>query len=84
MRKNLLFLLFAISSQAAISQTTVIRNPEIAQMVSEISSDSLEHHVRTLASFNSRHTLSANQENGMPAAIWRKDDCRNREIHHPC
>ncbi|WP_339757113.1 M20/M25/M40 family metallo-hydrolase [Algoriphagus aquimarinus] len=68
MRKNLLFLLFAISSQAAISQTTVIRNAEIAQMVSEISSDSLEHHVRTLASFNSRHTLSTNEESGMPAA----------------
>ncbi|TXE11308.1 M28 family metallopeptidase [Algoriphagus aquimarinus] len=68
MRKNFLFLFFAISSQAAISQTTVIRNPEIAQMVSEISSDSLEHHVRTLASFNSRHTLSTNEENGMPAA----------------
>ncbi|PZX55813.1 M28 family metallopeptidase [Algoriphagus chordae] len=68
MRKNLFILFIALSSQAAISQTTVIRNPEIAEMVSEISADSLEHHVRTLASFNSRHTLSADEEKGMPAA----------------
>lgn len=68
MYKNLLILFLALGSQAAISQTTVIRDPEIAQMVAAISSDSLEHHVRMLASFNSRHTLSTNAENGMPAA----------------
>ena len=68
MHKNLLILFLAFSYQLAYSQTTVIRNPEIAQMVSEISSDSLEHHVRSLASFNSRHTLSQDEENGMPAA----------------
>jgi hypothetical protein len=68
MHKKLLLLILAFCSHAAISQTTVIRDPEIAEMVSEISSDSLEHHVRTLASFNSRHTLNTNTENGMPAA----------------
>ena len=68
MHKNLLILFLAFSYQLAYSQTTVIRNSEIAQMVSEISSDSLEHHVRSLASFNSRHTLSQDEENGMPAA----------------
>ena len=68
MQKKLLLVFFVIFSHLAISQTTIIRNPEIAQMISEISSDSLEHHVRTLASFNSRHTLSTNEKNGMPAA----------------
>lgn len=68
MHKNLLILFLVLFSQVAFSQTTVIRNPEIAKMISEISSDSLEHHVRTLASFNSRHTLSTNEKNGMPAA----------------
>ena len=68
MHKYLLILSLALYSHVASSQTTVIRNPEIAQMISEISSDSLEHHVRKLASFNSRHTLSTNTENGMPAA----------------
>ncbi|SFU11976.1 Peptidase family M28 [Algoriphagus locisalis] len=68
MHKKLLTILLALGSQWAISQTTIIRNPEIAQMISEISADSLEHHVRALASFNSRHTLSTDQENGMPAA----------------
>lgn len=68
MHKYLLILFLVLCSQVANSQTTVIRNPEIAQMISEISSDSLEHHVRTLASFNSRHTLSTNTVNGMPAA----------------
>lgn len=68
MHKKLLIVFLTLSSHLAISQTTIIRDPEIAQMISEISSDSLEHHVRTLASFNSRHTLSTNEENGMPAA----------------
>ncbi|MDR7131967.1 hypothetical protein J2X69_004333 [Algoriphagus sp. 4150] len=68
MYKNLLLFFLSFCCQVAISQTTVIRNQEIAQMISEISSDSLEHHVRSLASFNSRHTLSTNEENGMPAA----------------
>lgn len=68
MNKNLLFLFLALCSHLAASQTTVIRDPEIAGMIAEISSDSLEHHVRTLASFNSRHTLNTNEENGMPAA----------------
>ncbi|RAI94000.1 M20/M25/M40 family metallo-hydrolase [Algoriphagus yeomjeoni] len=68
MQKKLLIIIFALCTQVAISQTTIIRNPEIAQMISEISSDSLEHHVRALASFNSRHTLSTDEKDGMPAA----------------
>ncbi|WP_192350048.1 M28 family metallopeptidase [Algoriphagus sp. Y33] len=68
MHKNLLLLFLSLCSHVAISQTTVIRNQEIAQMIAEISSDSLEHHVRALASFNSRHTLSTDEEDGMPAA----------------
>ncbi|MCE7056184.1 M28 family metallopeptidase [Algoriphagus sp. AGSA1] len=68
MYKNLFTVFLVFVGQIAVAQTTVIRNSEIAQMITEISSDSLEHHVRTLASFNSRHTLSTNEENGMPAA----------------
>ncbi|MEB2786774.1 M20/M25/M40 family metallo-hydrolase [Algoriphagus persicinus] len=68
MNKKLLIVFITLSSHMAISQTIIIRNPEIAQMIAEISSDSLEHHVRTLASYTSRHTLNTNEKNGMPAA----------------
>ncbi|GAA0880384.1 M20/M25/M40 family metallo-hydrolase [Algoriphagus jejuensis] len=68
MRKTLfaLFLcLLALSSQA---QTVVHRNPEIQQLVSEVSSDSLKKYIDDLSAFNSRHTLSVDEKNGMPAA----------------
>ncbi|WP_439487238.1 M20/M25/M40 family metallo-hydrolase [Algoriphagus sp.] len=68
MRKNLYTIFLVFCSQMVFGQTTIIRNSEIAKMISEISSDSLEHHVRMLASFNSRHTLSIDEEDGMPAA----------------
>ncbi len=50
------------------SQTITHRNPELEKLVLEVSSDSLENYVRTLAAFTSRHTLNTDAENGMPAA----------------
>jgi hypothetical protein len=50
------------------SQTITHRNPELEKLVLEVSSDSLENYVRTLAAFTSRHTLNTDAKNGMPAA----------------
>ena len=40
------------------AQTTIVRDPQIAQLVSELSADSLRDHVTKLVSFGTRHTLS--------------------------
>lgn len=70
MNKNLIVLvgLGLCLSYSSFSQTLIHRNPVLYEMVTEISSDSLEHHVRSLASFTTRHTLSVDEKNGMPAA----------------
>ncbi|WP_296697851.1 M20/M25/M40 family metallo-hydrolase [Algoriphagus sp.] len=68
MNKYLLIIGLIFISSSAFSQIAVNRDPKIAEMVSEISSDSLENYVRKLASFTSRHTLNTNTETGMPAA----------------
>ncbi len=68
MYKKFLLLSLFLSSQALDAQTIVNRNPAIADMVQSISSDSLERYVRDLSAFNTRHTLSTDEENGMPAA----------------
>ncbi|UZD23605.1 M28 family metallopeptidase [Algoriphagus halophytocola] len=68
MTKKLLIIALLALVQNSFSQTIIHRNAEIEEMVSEISADSLEHHVRQLASFNTRHTLSQDEVNGMPAA----------------
>jgi hypothetical protein len=68
MYKKLLTLLLSIASLPLFSQTITHRNPELEKLVLEVSSDSLENYVRTLASFTSRHTLNTDAKNGMPAA----------------
>lgn len=68
MTKKLLLIALLAFTGHSYSQTIIHRNPEIEKMVSEISADSLENHVRKLASFRTRHTLSQDQEKGMPAA----------------
>lgn len=68
MRKILFTLSLGLLSQWTFSQTIINRNPEVDAMVKEVSSDSLESYVRKLASYNSRHTLSTDTQNGMPAA----------------
>jgi len=58
MRKTLLVVSCLWLSQYSFAQTIVQRDPEIAQMVGEISPDSLRSHIDQLVSFGTRHTLS--------------------------
>ncbi|MGA0559585.1 M28 family metallopeptidase [Larkinella sp. VNQ87] len=44
--------------RSAHAQTTIVRDPQIAQLVGEVSADSLREHVTKLVSFGTRHTLS--------------------------
>lgn len=44
----------------AHAQTTIARDPEIEQMVKEVSADSLQAYITTLVSFGTRSTLSSN------------------------
>ena len=52
-------ILFSISS---FSQTIVQRDPEIEQMVKEVSADSLQSYIRKMVSFGTRNTLSTQKE----------------------
>ncbi|RAJ94017.1 peptidase M28-like protein [Larkinella arboricola] len=58
MKNVFLPIVLVFISMAARSQTTIVRDPVIAQMVGEISADSLRSHVTNLVSFGTRHTLS--------------------------
>ncbi|MGN6539917.1 MAG: peptidase M28, partial [Ginsengibacter sp.] len=51
----LLSLFFAINMEA---QTIIQRDPEIAEMVSDVSPDSLQSYINTLVAFGTRNTLS--------------------------
>ena len=51
----ILLLFFTINMKA---QTTIQRDPEIAQMVSDVSPDSLQSYINTLVAFGTRNTLS--------------------------
>jgi len=68
MYKKLLILLLTVGSSPLFAQTITHRASAISELVSEVSSDSLENYVRTLAAFTSRHTLNTDEKNGMPAA----------------
>ena len=56
----------------SIAQTTVHRDPAIAQLVEQVSADSLKAHVEKLVSFGTRQTLSGTQgKRGIvPAREW--------------
>ncbi len=45
------------------SQTIINRDPEIAQMVHEVSTDSLQSYINTLVAFGTRNTLSTQTDN---------------------
>ncbi len=61
-----ILLLFSLGLQA---QTTVNRDPAIAQLVADVSADSLRAHVTNLVSFGTRHTMSsATPKRGLSAA----------------
>lgn len=68
MRKILFTLSLGLWSIATIAQNAIIRNPEIEQLVREVSSDSLKKFIYDLSAFHSRHTLSTDELKGMPAA----------------
>lgn len=56
--KRLLLAVFLFSAKNLFSQTTIHRDPEITQMVSEVSPDSLQSYINTLVAFGTRNTLS--------------------------
>lgn len=57
MKKFLSILILFISTKS-FSQTIINRDPEIEQMVKEVSADSLQSYINTLVSFGTRNTLS--------------------------
>ncbi len=69
MQKRLLSLLLAAPFSLS-AQTIVNRDPQISQIVSELSADSLRAHIDGLVSFGTRHTLSTSTDNkrGLPAS----------------
>lgn len=72
MKKPFLALVFSLFlASISFSQTIVDRDPEIKQMVDEISRENIEIYVRKLVSFNTRHNLSAqNDPNQGIGAAW--------------
>jgi hypothetical protein len=59
MRKVIIVLIISVLGiQFVSSQTIINRDPEIERMVSGISSERLEQHVRKLVSFGTRHNMS--------------------------
>ncbi len=59
--KNILFCaLLACTSPALFAQTIINRDPEIEQMLKEVSADSLHSTITKLVSFGTRRTISTN------------------------
>ncbi len=54
----IVFFIQLISIQTIWSQTIIQRDPEISNMVNQVSADSLRSYVHTLVNFNTRSTLS--------------------------
>lgn len=59
MKKIYLAICSVIVSQIVFSQTIIQRDPEIEQMVREVSSDSLRSYIVKMVSFGTRNTLSS-------------------------
>lgn len=68
----LLVILSVTEGLSAKAQTTIHRDPAIAQLVEQVSADSLKAHVEKLVSFGTRQTLSGTQgQRGIvPAREW--------------
>jgi len=59
--RNILFCLIMLCACSAIfAQTIINRDPEIEQMLKEVSADSLHSYINTLVSFGTRSTISTN------------------------
>lgn len=71
MRKFLLSVFF-LSSTFTFSQTTIVRDPEIDQMVKEVSADSLQSYIHKMVSFGTRNTLSSSADPGRGISAARK------------
>jgi hypothetical protein len=56
--KFVTFVLLLFVTKFSFSQTIINRDPEIEQMVKEVSADSLQSYINTLVSFGTRSTLS--------------------------
>jgi len=56
--KSFLCILFLFFSMNMKAQTIIDRDPEIAEMVSDVSPDSLQFYINTLVAFGTRNTLS--------------------------
>ncbi|MCU0408624.1 MAG: M28 family metallopeptidase [Bacteroidales bacterium] len=71
MRTILVFLISVSFLAYGESQVVIKRDPEISRMVSEISAERIEQHVRKLVSFHTRHNLSTQSDPGKGiAASW--------------
>lgn len=70
MKKLVLVALVQALSFSLYAQTIINRDPEIAQMVSEVSADSLKNYINKLVSFGTRNTLSSttDKKRGIGAA----------------
>ncbi|HMC98976.1 MAG TPA: M20/M25/M40 family metallo-hydrolase, partial [Ferruginibacter sp.] len=68
--KHLIFLLLLSFSGKGFSQTIIQRDPEIEQMLKEVSADSLKSYINTLVAFGTRNTLStqSDKKRGIGAA----------------
>ncbi|HET7118004.1 MAG TPA: M28 family metallopeptidase [Hanamia sp.] len=68
--KNLLIIILLLSANIIFAQTIINRDPEIENMVSEVSADSLKSYINTLVAFGTRSTLSTqtNPKRGIGAA----------------
>ncbi len=57
--KKIFLIIGIFCANRILAQTIINRDPEIAQMVSEVSSDSLKSYISTLVAFGTRSTLSS-------------------------
>lgn len=56
--KKIYLIIVLFYANGILAQTIINRDPEIAQMVSEVSPDSLRSYINTLVAFGTRNTLS--------------------------
>jgi hypothetical protein len=62
MKKQTLFFTFLFIVTLSKSQTIIDRDPELSNMIDEISAERIEQHVRKLVSFHTRHNLSSKND----------------------
>ena len=60
--KKVYLIIVLFSANRILAQTIINRDPEIEQMVSEVSADSLKSYINTLVAFGTRSTLSTQSD----------------------